>query len=146
MRGTHRDENTPKWISNNDPVSALLCRTVMAAQHPVESLGSNPISSFAIAIDGCSRTDPPVQPRTIGCFLEYVSVEMPTRKILTGNLADIAVEIRKAVLKADKGWTDDVVTLVDGVEDVDRVIPATFTDVPGYNCVQSSVSHVPTLL
>lgn len=71
---------------------------------------------------------------------------MPTRKILTGNLADIAVEIRKAVLKADKGWTDDVVTLVDGVEDVDRVIPAAFTDVPGYNCVQSSVSHVPTLL
>jgi len=139
---THSDEDTPKWVSTNDAVSALLWRTVMAVQHPIETLASNPISAFAIAIDGRIRTDPPVHPRTLGCFLEYVGLELPIREMLeTYSLADIAVEIRKAVTKAHKGWTDDVVTLVDGLKDVDRLIPKAFTDVPGYHCIQSSVSH-----
>lgn len=139
---THSDESTPKWISTNDAVSALLWRTVMAVQHPIETLASDPISAFAIAIDGRIRTDPPVHPRTLGCFLEYVGLELPIRKMLeTYSLADIAVEIRKAVTKAHKNWTDDVVTLVDGLKDVDRIIPKAFTDVPGYHCIQSSVSH-----
>lgn len=112
----------------------------MAVQNPIDSLGdADPVSSFAIAIDGRPRTDPPVHPRTLGCFLEYVAVEMPIQKMLKCNLADIAVEIRKSVAKADKHWTDDVVALVDRLEDVDRIVPKAFTDVPGYNCVQSSV-------
>lgn len=142
IHATHTDDNTPEWISTNDAVSALLWRTVMAVQHPVETLGSNPISSFAIAIDGRSRTDPPVHPKTLGCFLEYVGVEMRIKNMLSCNLADIAVEIRKAILKADKNWTDDIITLVDTLPDVDRIIAKAFTDVPGYHCVQSSVSCI----
>ncbi|KAL1879722.1 hypothetical protein Daus18300_001559 [Diaporthe australafricana] len=61
-----------------------------------------------MAIDGRFRTDPPVHPRTMGCFLEYVAVEMPIRKILTYELADIALEIRKSVMRANKNWTDEI--------------------------------------
>lgn len=95
----------------------------------------DPVSALAIAIDGRSRTDPPAHPRTLGCFLGYVAVEMPIRKTLGCGPADIAVEIRKSVARADGGWTDDVVTLVDRLEDVDRLVPKAFTDVPGYNCL-----------
>lgn len=139
---TNPSPSDPKWISTNDALSALLWRTVMAVQNPIESLGdADPISAFAIAIDGRSRTDPPVHPRTLGCFLEYVGVEMPIRKMLTCELADIAVEVRKSVAKADKNYSDDVIALVDKLEDVDRIIPKAFTDVPGFNCVQTSVSN-----
>lgn len=141
------DSTSPQWISTNDAVSALLWRTVMAAQNPIASLDAlaesetDPMSTFAIAIDGRTRTDPPVHPRTLGCFLEYVGVEMPIRKILTGPLADVAVEIRKAVAKVGKTYTDEVVNIVDGLEDLDRLIVKAFTDVPGYNCVQTSVRY-----
>lgn len=127
------------WISTNDALSALLWRTVMAIQNPVASLGeADPVSSFAIAIDGRLRTDPPVHPRTMGCFLEYVAVKMPIRKMLTCELAEIALEIRRSISRADKNWTDDIVALVDGLEDVDRLVVKAFTDVPGFNCVQTS--------
>lgn len=127
------------WISTNDALSALLWRTVMAIQNPVESLGeADPVSSFAIAIDGRLRTDPPVHPRTMGCFLGYVAVEMPIRKMLTCELPEIALEIRRSISRADENWTDDIVTLADGLEDVDRLVVKAFTDVPGFNCVQTS--------
>lgn len=111
----------------------------MAIQNPVESLGeADPVSSFAIAIDGRLRTDPPVHPRTMGCFLGYVAVEMPIRKMLTCELPEIALEIRRSISRADENWTDDIVTLADGLEDVDRLVVKAFTDVPGFNCVQTS--------
>lgn len=140
---TNPSPTDPKYISTNDALSALLWRTVMAVQNPVESLGdADPVSAFALAIDGRLRTNPPVHPQTQGCFLEYLGVEIPIRSMLTGNLADIAKEIRKSVARADGEWTDDVITLVEKLEDVNRICPKAFTDVPGYNCVQSSVSVI----
>lgn len=139
-------EGHPRWISTNDAVTALLWRTVMAVQNPVESLGdADPTSTFAIAIDARSRFDPPVHPRTLGCFLAYVGVEMPIRKMLTGPLADIAIEIRKDVAKAGIGYADELVSIADGLTDVDRFLVKAFADVPGYNCVQTSVSDDPSL-
>ncbi|KAK7739764.1 hypothetical protein SLS53_005734 [Cytospora paraplurivora] len=136
---TNPSPTDPKYISTNDALSALLWRTVMAVQNPIESLGdADPVSAFAIAIDGRMRTNPPVHPQTQGCFLEYVGVELPIRGILTGKLADIAIAIRKSVARADKEWTDDVVALVDTLEDVNRITAKAFTDVPGYHCVQTS--------
>mgnify|MGYP002718826491 FL=1 len=128
-----------KWISTNDALSALLWRTVVAVQSPLEALKGDPMSVFNIAIDARQRTDPNVHPATLGCFLGYVAVSLPLREILsTLNLADLAIEIRKAVLGADKQFTDDVVTLVEQLEDVDRLVPTAFLDVPGFNCVLSS--------
>lgn len=58
------------WISTNDALSALLWRTVMAVQFPLEELHDDPTSTFNIALDGRSRTNPPVHPKTVGCFLQ----------------------------------------------------------------------------
>ncbi|EFX06189.1 trichothecene 3-o-acetyltransferase [Grosmannia clavigera kw1407] len=128
-----------KWISTNDALSALLWRTVMAVQSPLDSLEGDPVSVFNIAIDGRLRTDPPVHPNTLGCFLEYVAVSAPIRQILSSlSLADLAGMVRKAILRAGKHFTGDVVTIIDGLEDVDRLVPTAFLDVPGNHCVQSS--------
>lgn len=128
-----------KWISTNDALSALLWRTVMAVQSPLESLEGDPVSLFNIAIDGRLRTSPQIHPETLGCFLEYVAVSAPIRRMLsTSNLADLAVQIRKALLRAGSQFTDDVVSLVEKVEDVDRLFPTAFLDVPGNNCILTS--------
>lgn len=140
-KATPRDASdaSNSWISTNDALSALLWRTVMATQNPVDSLGeANPVSSFAIAIDGRLRTDPPVHPRTMGCFLEYFAVEMPIRKMLTCELFEIALEIRRSISMADKNWTDDIVTLVDGLEDVDRLVVK-----PSQMCRASTACRAP---
>lgn len=113
----------------------------MAVQYPLEVLETlgDPVSVFNIAVDGRLRTNPPVHPRTLGCFLEYVALSMPIRKMLSSSsLADLAVQIRKSVSRADKNFTDDVMALVEKLEDVDRLVPTGFLDVPGFNCVQTS--------
>lgn len=70
----------------------------MAVQSPLETLEGDPVSVFNIAIDGRQRTDPKLHPGTLGCFLEYVAVSVPIRKMLsTMSLADLATEIRKAI-------------------------------------------------
>ncbi|KAK2743955.1 hypothetical protein FQN55_007004 [Onygenales sp. PD_40] len=56
------------WISTNDALSALLWRTVMAAQSPLENLAGDPVSIFNIAIDGRQRTDPKSAPGYFGMF------------------------------------------------------------------------------
>ncbi|KAK2017653.1 hypothetical protein LZ32DRAFT_576587 [Colletotrichum eremochloae] len=128
-----------KWISTNDALSALLWRTVMAVQSPLETLEGDPVSVFNIAIDARLRTDPPVHPDTLGCFLGYVAPSIPIRKMLgSASLADLAILIRQALARADNQFVDDVATLVDKVEDVDRVVPTAFLDVPGNNCIQTS--------
>lgn len=128
-----------KWISTNDALSALLWHTVMAVQSPLETLEGDPVSTFNIAIDGRQRTNRKVHPDTLGCFLEYVAVSAPIREMLGSlNVADLAVKIREAILRADDQFTDDVVALVEQLEDVDRLIPTAFLDVPGFNCVLTS--------
>ncbi|RDW62440.1 hypothetical protein BP6252_11873 [Coleophoma cylindrospora] len=96
---------THKWISTNDALSALLWRTVMAVQFPLETL-------------------------TLGCFLEYVAPSLPIREMLSSlSLTDVASEVRRAVLRADKEWTHDITTLIDKhVGDVDRLVPTAFLD------------------
>ncbi|KAI8294548.1 Acyltransferase BOA11 [Colletotrichum sp. SAR11_59] len=128
-----------KWISTNDALSALLWRTVMAVQSPLETLEGDPVSVYNIAIDGRPRTDPPVHPHTMGCFLGYVAASAPIRKMLgSASLADLAILVRQALLRAGNQFVDDVATLIDTVEDVNRVLPTALLDVPGNNCIQSS--------
>ena len=111
----------------------------MAVQWPLDTLQGDPVSVFNLAIDGRLRTDPPVHPETLGCFLEYLGVSLPIRTILgSASLADLAILIRKEVLRADRQFTDDLVALVEQLEDVDRLVPTAFLDVPGFNCVQTS--------
>ncbi|KAJ5677839.1 uncharacterized protein N7477_003472 [Penicillium maclennaniae] len=129
-----------KWISTNDALSAQLWRTVMAVQWPLENQDGDLISTFNIAIDGRQRTDPKVYPHTMGCFLEYVAIKALVRKMLEHlNIADLAGFFRKAIHKADKRSMDDVATLIKKTEDVDRLLPTAFLDVPSFNCVQTSL-------
>ncbi|KAE8349835.1 transferase family-domain-containing protein [Aspergillus coremiiformis] len=127
------------WISTNDALSALLWRTTMKVQHPLDTLKGNPESVFSIALNGRLRTDPPVHPSTLGCFLEFIAISAPVRKLIgSTNLADLALKIRKAILRADGQFTDDVVTLVDQLEDVRQLVPTSFLDLPGFNCMMTS--------
>ncbi|KAI1398984.1 transferase family-domain-containing protein [Hypoxylon fuscum] len=127
------------FVSTNDAISALMWRSVMAAQFPIEELKEDPTSIFNIAIDGRARTDPKVHPRVLGNWLGWVAQQMSIRKMLTtASLADIAAVIRKAMLGLNDQYVDDVSTLFENVVDVNRVVATAFLDVPGYNCVQTS--------
>ncbi|KAL0932082.1 enoyl- hydratase isomerase family [Colletotrichum truncatum] len=127
------------WISTNDALAALLWRTVMAVQSPLETLEGDPVSVFNIAVDGRQRTDPPVHPDTMGCFLGYVAASAPIRKIIgSANLADLAIMVREALLRADNQFVDDVTTLIDSLEDINRILPTALLDVPGNNCILTS--------
>jgi hypothetical protein len=131
-----------RWISTNDAFSALMWRTAVAVQAPISSLGEDEdaTSVFNIAVNGRTRTDPPIHPQTLGCFLQYISVSAPIREILGSlNLADLAVMIRKEILlRLTNQFTDDVVTLINQLEDVTRLVPTAYLDVLGKTSVQTS--------
>lgn len=96
----------------------------MNVQSPLETLEGNPMSVFNIAIDGRQRTDSPVLPATLGCSLEYVAVTLPVSDMLSKlDLANIPIQIRKALIRANDQFTEDVVTLIEQLEDVDRLVP-----------------------
>ncbi|KAI0179890.1 hypothetical protein GGR52DRAFT_217099 [Hypoxylon sp. FL1284] len=127
------------YVSTNDAISALMWRSVMAAQFPIEELKEDPTSIFNIAIDGRMRTDPPVHPRVLGNWLGWIALQMPIRKMLTSaNLADVAAVIRKGVMGLSDQYVDDLSTLFESVVDTNRVVATAFLDVPGFNCVQTS--------
>ncbi|KAJ4249829.1 hypothetical protein NW762_012172 [Fusarium torreyae] len=134
-----------QWISTNDAFSALMWRTAVAVQAPISSLkdDEDPLSFFNIAVDGRKRTDPQVHPGTLGCFLQYIAVSASIRQMLSSlNLADLAVLIRKEVLlRLNNQFTDDVVTIIDQLEDVTRLVPTAFLDVLGKSSVQTSWSE-----
>lgn len=127
------------YVSTNDAMSALMWQSVMRAQFPELKEDENPTSIFNIAVDARSRTDPPVHPRTFGNWLGWVAPQFPLRKMLTtASLADVAIAIRKAVLRLNTQYVDDLSALFESVEDANRVVATAFLDVPGYNCVQTS--------
>ncbi|RWA05467.1 hypothetical protein EKO27_g9638 [Xylaria grammica] len=127
------------FVSTNDALSALMWRSVMAAQFPLEELEGDPTSVFNIAVDGRPRTNPPVHPRTLGNWLGWVMPSMPIRKMLSRNsVADPALVVRQAVSKLNDEYVDSLSTLFENVVDVNRVVATAFVDVPGFNCVQTS--------
>ncbi|KAI0481915.1 hypothetical protein GGR56DRAFT_684351 [Xylariaceae sp. FL0804] len=127
------------YVSANDALSALMWRSALNAQWLLEDIEGDPISVFNIAVDARTRTDPPIHPRTLGNWLCWVAPRYPLRKMLTtASLADLACEVRKAVSTLDNQITDDIGALVAGAEDISRVVPTSFLDMPGYNCGQTS--------
>ncbi|KAI0152901.1 transferase family-domain-containing protein [Xylariaceae sp. FL1272] len=127
------------FISTNDALSALMWRSVMAAQFSLEELEGEPNSFFNIAVDSRPRTDPPVHPRVLGNWLGWVGIQMPIREILSkDDIKAPALAIREQVSKLNNQYVDDISTLFESVEDVNRVVATAFLDVPGFNCVQTS--------
>lgn len=62
-----------RWLPTDDALPFLLCRAVIAVY-----LKGHPISVFTIAIDQRLRTNPTVPGRTVGCFLEYIAMKLPS--------------------------------------------------------------------
>ncbi|KAI8283443.1 hypothetical protein K4K60_002694 [Colletotrichum sp. SAR11_57] len=131
------------YVSTNDALSALIWRSIMAAQFDITQLDGSERSVFNIAIDGRGRSQPPIHPEAMGSFLGFIQVELPIKKILEAdNLSDLSLLIRKAIIAMDKDFSgsfiNDVVQLVNNQDDLGAVITTSFLDVPGRNCAQTS--------
>ncbi|KAF6808617.1 enoyl- hydratase isomerase family [Colletotrichum plurivorum] len=131
------------YVSTNDALSALTWRSIMAAQFDASQLDGSEISVYNIAINGRGRSRPPIHPEAMGSFLGFLQVELPIKKILEAdNLADLSLQIRKAVIAMDKdfegAFINDVVELVNNQSDLGTLIATSFLDVPGRNCAQTS--------
>ena len=97
---------------------------MMNVQSPLETLEGNPMSVFNFAIDGRQLTDSPVLPATLGCSLGYFAVTLPVSDMLSKlDIANIPIKIRIAFIRANDQFTEDVVTLIEQLEDVDRLVP-----------------------
>ncbi|KAI8298130.1 Acyltransferase easC [Colletotrichum sp. SAR11_240] len=131
------------FVSTNDALSALIWRSIMAAQFDVAQLDGSENSVYNIAIDGRGRSQPPIHPEAMGSFLGFIQVELPIKKILEAdNIAALSLLIRKAIIAMDKDFSgsfiNDVVQLVNNQSDLGALIPTSFLDVPGQNCAQTS--------
>ncbi|KAI8160223.1 hypothetical protein K4K49_003649 [Colletotrichum sp. SAR 10_70] len=131
------------YVSTNDALSALIWRSIMAAQFDVTQLDGSEKSVFNIAIDGRGRSQPPIHPEAMGSFLGFIQVELPIKRILeVDNLAGLSLLIRNAIITMDKDFSgsfiNDVVQLVNNQDDLGALIPTSFLDVPGRNCAQTS--------
>ncbi|ETS79167.1 hypothetical protein PFICI_09020 [Pestalotiopsis fici W106-1] len=135
-------EDEPSYISTNDALSVLAWRSVMAAQFPLDEIEGDPITTFNIAIDGRYRTQPPIDPATLGCFVMFLEVKVSLRRMLeTEDLRELAALLRQAILAANDypgGLTNDISALVDSLPHVGLIVPGAFLDSPGLGCSQTS--------
>ncbi|KAF5020906.1 hypothetical protein F66182_7058 [Fusarium sp. NRRL 66182] len=130
------------YVSTNDALSALIWRSIMAAQFNENELDGSENSVFNIAINGRGRSRPSIHPEAMGSFLGFIQVELPINKILEAdNLAVLSLVIRKAIIAMDEDFSgsfiNDVVQLVNNQDDLGVLIPTSFLDVPGQNCAQT---------
>ncbi|KAK2730289.1 enoyl- hydratase isomerase family [Colletotrichum kahawae] len=135
--------NDGSFVSTNDALSALIWRSIMAAQFDVAQLDGSENSVYNIAIDGRGRSQPSIHPEAMGSFLGFIQAELPIKRILeTDNIAALSLLIRKAIIAMDKDFSgsfiNDVVQLVNNQNDLGALIPTSFLDVPGQNCAQTS--------
>lgn len=134
-----------RQISTNDALTALVWRSIMAAQYPPDKVKGDEVSVFNMAVDGRLRIQPPIDDGTLGSFVEFIEVKMPLRRMLDGggkSVAEIAVLIRKAINSMDEdfqgSFTNDVIKLINGLDDVRFLPPSAFLDCPGLSCFQTS--------
>ncbi|KAI1855895.1 hypothetical protein JX265_011978 [Neoarthrinium moseri] len=135
-------DGEPSYISTNDALSVLAWRSVMAAQFPIQDIEGDPITAFTLSVDGRYRLEPPINAGTLGCFLVFLEVKTSLQKMLeTKDVGHLAVLLRKAILNANNypgGFTNDMITLVDRLENPALLVPGAFLDSPGLCCSQTT--------
>ncbi|KAF3001712.1 hypothetical protein E8E14_002544 [Neopestalotiopsis sp. 37M] len=135
-------DSEPSYISTNDALSVLAWRSVMAAQFPLDEIKGDPVTTFNIAIDGRYRTQPPIDKATLGCFVMFLEVKVPLRRMLeTEDLRELAALLRQAIIDANEypgGLTNSISALVDSLPHVGLIVPGAFLDSPGLGCSQTS--------
>ncbi|KAL4733788.1 hypothetical protein BDV11DRAFT_213425 [Aspergillus similis] len=103
----------PKMMSQSHPGQVIYFPKESLAVLKAEASPANATQlsdQLRILTNDALLAFPKIHPDTLGCFLEYVAVSVPIRKMLGElNIADLAVLIRKALFQADKSFTDDVV-------------------------------------
>ncbi|KAK7425720.1 hypothetical protein QQZ08_007819 [Neonectria magnoliae] len=141
-----KDEELPAFTSTNDALTALIWRSTMIAQHPelstpkidFEPPATGPCQ-VAIALDARRRAGVSVHKHTIGNILGFSPAMLDLNKVINeASLADLAIIVRRALVKAEDTYLDELITVVDRLEDVTRLAPVVFLDMPGAHIIQSS--------
>ncbi|KZL63580.1 enoyl- hydratase isomerase family [Colletotrichum incanum] len=142
-------EDIPSFVSTNDALSALIWRATMSAQHAskLRSVEGDPAPSpsvMGVALDARRRAGVPVHKHTIGNILGFAAAVLDIREVVSeGSLADLAICVRRAVAKTEGTYLDDLTALIERLEDVTRLAPTMFLDMPGNHMLQSSWREFP---
>ncbi|KAM0280151.1 hypothetical protein ACHAQH_004223 [Verticillium albo-atrum] len=118
------------WISTMDALMALIWRTVVRAQTPLDGLEGDAVSRMSFGIDNRKRTalDPPLHPHTLGNFFSVNEAALPAREVLTkASVADLAAPIRRGLQRKDGRHYDSLVTVVRGLDHVERLVLSVIT-------------------
>lgn len=143
LRTLKDDKDLPAFVSTNDALIALVWKVVMEVQHPDldAALQDDPErpSHVIIALDERRRAK--INKHTLGNLLAWAPVFHDLRSVVRdSSLADLAVLCRRTV--AERTDDPDVVhkleAMLEGVEDLNRLAPQTFLDVPGRNMITSN--------
>ncbi|KAI8306826.1 Trichothecene 3-O-acetyltransferase TRI101 [Colletotrichum sp. SAR11_240] len=145
-------EGIPEYITTNDALSALIWRATMSAQHstkirPVSEDPTPSPSVMGIALDARRRAGVPVHKHTIGNILGFAPAILDVREVVSpeseATLADLAICVRRAVAKTEDVYLDSLNALVERLQDVTRLAPTMFLDMPGNHMLQSSWREFP---
>ncbi|WYZ42789.1 hypothetical protein EsH8_VI_000488 [Colletotrichum jinshuiense] len=142
-------EGIPSFVSTNDALTALIWRATMSAQHasklrPIEEDPTPSPSIMGVALDARRRAGVPIHKHTLGNVLGFAAAVLDIREVVSeGSLADLAICVRRAVAKTEGTYLDDLTALVERLEDVTRLAPTMFLDMPGNHMLQSSWREFP---
>ncbi|KAI9652271.1 MAG: hypothetical protein M1829_001801 [Trizodia sp. TS-e1964] len=114
--------NPKTWISTNDALCALLWGHIsLARTNASYTPPPRYPQKLAIALNGRTRLQPALPTTYIGNVNLY---PLATRKLVhAASLADLAREVRRAILAVDSEHVRSVLALVRNQPDVSRVVP-----------------------
>ncbi|EYB23986.1 hypothetical protein FG05_03006 [Fusarium graminearum] len=142
------EDNAP-FISTNDAITALIWRCTMNAQHKHKEGETKPTgpSMLGLALDARRRyAGQDVHKYTIGNILGFAPAIMDIDTLMNEDevtLADIALIVRGAVNKSKDSYLDSITARVERVNNVSRLIPTIFLDMPGNHALLSSWREFP---
>ncbi|KAK8076786.1 hypothetical protein PG994_004058 [Apiospora phragmitis] len=143
LRTLRGKKDIPTFVSTNDALNALVWKVVMEVQHPdleaaIKEDPERP-SHIIIALDERRRAG--LHKHTIGNLLAWAPVFHDLKSVVQdSSMADLAILCRQSV--AQRSEDPDVVhkleAMLEEVEDLNRIAPQVFLDVPGRNMITSN--------
>ncbi|KAJ4017874.1 hypothetical protein NW752_001779 [Fusarium irregulare] len=137
------------YISTNDALTALVWRCTMMAQHKHkqgEDKSTGP-SMLGLALDARRRyTGQDVHKHTIGNILGFAPTIMDIQTLINeeeATLADVALVVRATVNKSKDSYLDSITARVEQLNNVSRLVPTIFLDMPGNHALLSSWREFP---
>lgn len=109
------------WLSTNNAMSALVWRTVMAEQSPLETLEGDRVSTFKVPIERAA-TNERQNPTGQSVLLPGVRSALIGKMLGEQNISHPPVLIRQALL-ANQSLTGNVLALTNKLENVNHLVP-----------------------